>query len=291
MGCPIQEDNVTVPQPVTPSNPPYRPPHLQLVGQDIGRLEPLQVVRGAIGSALSLNTTGSQDSSPVQYGSEVSWNSPSPAIFTGNLSLDYQPSSPSVSSNAYSGTQDTTSLHEAAQQMLMFGRNTLEWREPNLISAENPFLAPELGTGTQYGSPLSSVTSWQFPQPFVFKVLELSAISALTIRRRLVSSEMLTSSGVILGQASQGPLGQPLVWTLTLKIPTRSFGMVIEVTRMLSLMNFVELYRSPISSVGWTGIRSLWKSRVPRRSLARRTSGSLRISIPENGTQESMPLR
>lgn len=130
--------------------------------------------------------------------------------------------------------------------------------------------------GNCSGNLLNQVNSWKFPPRYEFSITELCEQSGLTLLHQLEWSELVKYSGVLLELVNQGELGKKLEWKLTLKIPTRSFGAVIQTRNMLSSMNLEEVSRLATYYDGWTATQSWWKLKDQQSASRQTRSGSPR---------------
>lgn len=126
-------------------------------------------------------------------------------------------------------------------QRTMFGRNLPPSLELDSNSEYNQSSETQSETGTESGSSLRSETSTEFQARYEFKVIGLSEQSAQITLSQLEWSEVLRYFGVGVELVSQGLLGKPRAWTLTLKTLDQNSGAVTVITEMLSSMSLEEV--------------------------------------------------
>ena len=167
----------------------------------------------------------------------------------------------------------------------MFGRRRPPSPVPDSSLAANPSTEQVVPRGRQSGRQRNLETSWRFPQTYVFALTTPSVLYEPIFRFLLRVRYEFPSSGVSLEVESLGGHGLRGESRLILRCPPPSSGMVIAVRRMLYSMNFVVASTSVTSYVGSTVTLAQWRLRDPQQPSARRTSGSRRTSVRENGTQ------
>jgi len=190
--------------------------------------------------------------------------------------------------SAKSGTfldRITQSSPDQTQPPRMSGRKILELNELNSSLGPNPFRETRSTIGKQSGTLPRVGTSGRFLRRSDFKVTGLSDKLVQTLRNQLEWSELASFSGVELELASQALLGKELDWTLTLKIPGRSFGAAMEAKKMLLLMNFEVVSTSDTYLDGSIVFQSLWKLKEDPVYLTLSQFGLLQTSTQESGTQ------
>jgi len=127
----------------------------------------------------------------------------------------------------------------------------------------------------------------EFRLMYVWSVIVPFERSKLILRALVQLNEKFGASGVLQQLANQDVLGNKQEWMLTLSVRGPSSGLVTQVRRKLCLMNFVEVLTSPTCYDGWTGIRSIWKSRELADPWMLSEFGLPPISIPATGIPDS----
>lgn len=185
------------------------------------------------GYSPSLGPIGPQDYPTVPSGSEDNKNKEmTPDTSTGRYWLP----SPTrrQSHNARMPSESpllTANYHAHQQRQTMYGRKTPELKEPSLNTEHDHSRETHQQTGMNSGDTLLMGTSWKSRPTYEYVITQLSDESARTLRNQLQWSELATYSGAKLAQESLEQLGQPAVWTLTLRIQTRNSGVDIMVTK------------------------------------------------------------
>lgn len=153
------------------------------------------------------------------------------------------------------------SFPDQRPQTPMSGKRKRESPARSLSWGESPIDVTMQPTGTLFGNPPSPVVFSKSPPTYEFNITGLYALSLQTIAHHLLWSDKFSSFVVELALESLAAHGMKQVFLLTLKIREPNFGMVTEISRMLSLMNFEAVSTSPIYSGGSIGTLCLWRSK------------------------------
>lgn len=212
-----------------------------------------------------------QPPAPTSVGSSSTVN---PATSTGSSS------SSSVGSNPFTQYAQpletgTSSSPDRNVPTPMSGRTLRMSMEPDSNSGPNRSNVIPPRTGSLLNRPLGqeTLTPIQFPLMYTFDIILHCPGLLRIIAGRLHSNERAMSSGVELELGSHEELGMNRVMMYSVKIRTRSSGMVTEIRRMLLSMNLGGLSQSHTCSGGWIVIRLSWRSRGELCRCARVTSG------------------
>jgi len=171
-------------------------------------------------------------------------------------------------------TDSMPSYHEVNPQTTTSGRTRPQLSEPalNLGNGHSNGTIPR--TGMQSGLWQHQATSLPYQHRYEYRATTRSEASALIIRNQLEWSELAMYSGVELALVSHGQLGRPPVWTLILKIRTRSSGVDTLARTLLLSTNLEEELTSVTYCDGLTDTLSLWKLKDPPAHSAQARSGS-----------------
>lgn len=230
----------------------------------------------AIGSERS--TTAWNGSLPRNYpkdasGFEDNKNSQRGARCIGKSS---QHSTSSTDSQQSSDSLDQVigNLHDLRLQKTTSGRKTPEWMVPNSNSELKRSNAIRRQTGQLSNAQPFRANYKTFRRTYSFVVTTNSNELARITQWLQQLNEPVKYFGAELVQERVDEHGRKAVWQLTVKTHEQSGGVVTEVRRMLSLMNFEEQLTSPTCCAGWTGTRSEWKPKEERNLSWRKKSGS-----------------
>lgn len=218
--------------------------------------------------------TSPRTPSPTLPGFVGSSSYPSPDICTGNCLSPLEENAPFCSCKNCLEEKDITNFLGRKVPPPMFGKKKPGLKVPNLNSEPSQSNETRRSNGKRSGPMHSQETFWQYRHRSVFKVIGLSDLSAQTMRNQLEWSELATYSGVQLELASHGPLGNPLEWTLIVKIQGQNSGADTLVRRKLLSMNFGVELTSRICFDGWIVTQSVWKSKALRNRYWQAQFGS-----------------
>lgn len=178
----------------------------------------------------------------------------------------------------------TSSYQGPPQPTSTSGRMTPESMEPSSNLDNASFSASPIPTGTVFDSALFRETLMEYQMTYTFAATINCGGSARIIYDQLLWSGLVQFSGGRLGLASRERPGKMPVWTLILKLPQPSSGMVTEARNMLSSMNFEELSKSLTCSDGSIDTRVSLKLKDRHSCCEQLGSGSRQTSIPGSGT-------
>lgn len=166
--------------------------------------------------------------------------------------------------------EDTTSYQDRRLRQSMYGRKTPESKEPNLNLVQDHFVGTPRPIGIKFGNLPNPVTSLPSQQMYEWSITGPLDQLLQTLTSQWVLKEFVTSSGVPPALVNLAEPGMKPDWTLTLRTLEPSSGVdiryiltYVRVNNVLSLTNFEAELISLIFYDGLTGIRFVWKSKVP----------------------------
>lgn len=188
-----------------------------------------------------------------------------------------------ASRRSRSYSRDTGSPLDRKQQETTSGSLKQELKAPSSSLEPPPSaeISPPIGIWSDV-KPLPE-TLKKSPAIYTFVVTINSNELYKTISNQLLLYAQSKSSGELQVQVRATMLGTRRAYSLTVKIPEQSGGVVTEVKSMLFWMNFVEILPSVTCYAGWTDIRSLWKPKEDQFRWSQTASGSPVTSILESG--------
>lgn len=242
------------------------------------------------GSSSSSSISQSQSGSPgsgteESIGSVDSWSQGRPPTIATSSSW-----SPSPERNLSAKLRDCLetsamqSYQDRPRRMRTSGKTPPEWEIPSNMG-RNPFASTLGSTMKPFGRQLNPAI-W----PELNHVCEWYLTGHLGRLQQIMPflmhySEVSMSFGEPQVLVNRVVLGQKRAQTLFLSARSPSFGVVIEVRRMLWLMNFVEESILPTSSDGVIGTRFIWRSKAPLSRCYASESGLPQICIHQSGTR------
>lgn len=190
----------------------------------------------------------------------------------------------------------TLNLQGAQRLLTMLEKKTPESKERVSNLDQNPFVETTQlngfsgnNTGNLSGITRSPEKLTKSRLAFEYSLIVRSERSAQILRSRLLLSVQSMSIGVQLGLVKVNKPGLRPVWKLILKIREPSFGVDMEIRRMLSLTNLEAVSTFLTYYDGWTVTQSLWSSKAAQLSLQPVTSGSRATLTRDVGTQTLTP--
>lgn len=173
-----------------------------------------------------------------------------------------------------SSDHSTLSLPEVPPPETTSGRKKQAFptRNSSLAAYRSVVESQQIGISSGLLPPMET-WSW-FPQTYMYAATISCAVFARTIYAQLEWSEFVMFSGAGLVLESREMLGQPPVWTVTLKIPTANSGTGIEAIKTWSLMNFEVELQSTIFCAGSIDTHVSLRSKDPVCHCALETCGS-----------------
>lgn len=205
-------------------------------------------------------------------------------IFTGSYLLECNESPLLPRSRKCSVPRRIANFQDLRLQMNMCGKKTQESKEPALNLELNRFEGMRRRTGKLFGPKPNKETYLQsLPVLELFLIVPFEQLG-VTIANVLEWFEKCSFSGEVRVQANHVAPGKKQERVLIAKILEPSFGMVIKLKRMLSLMNFEEVKK--LKRVGIDVSHLLrWFDRYPVRVEIKGSSRPLvakRIWITSN---------
>lgn len=162
---------------------------------------------------------------------------------------------------AASGVEYTQSSPGLKLRTNMLPKKTPELKEPASSWGPNPFAGTPLPIGKLFGPP-PSPEIWKKSLP-TFELFLIGQFEQLAQTTHLLSEwcERVKSTGVRLEQGNPLKHGTMPVWTHSAKIRGLNSGVVINLRKTLSLMNFVEALTFHTYCDGSIVTRSEWRSK------------------------------
>lgn len=273
MTCP----NSPPPTPVLsrPSSPVPWPP-----------ISEVQDAKESSGCSPSRITISLPSLSQVVAGSEVNLNKVKrQGMSTGRSAVRSRSRSLSRRSKRSLGSPVMQNSQDQKQQETMSGRNKQESQTRSLNLEPNPSIDLVDQTGSPSGTWQRAETLMPLRHRSEFVITGVSGRFARILRDQLEWSELASFSGAQLVLESQGELGKKLLWTVTLRTLSQSFGVVTAVRKMLLSMNLEEESRSVTYCDGWIDIRSMWRLKALVFHSVPRDFGLQVTSRRRRGTQ------
>lgn len=174
---------------------------------------------------------------------------------------------------------------EAQRPESTFGKKTPELKEPNSNSELHRSGAIRRRTGVRFSDLPNPESLTISHRTYIFEIIFRLGESLKKMLLHLFLTERSLFIGEELVVEKVTKRGKKRVLVLTLKTLTLNGGMVIEVMRTLSLMNFEEVSRSVTYLDGSINTLYLWKEREELPIFVPQKSGSPQTSTPDSGTQ------
>jgi len=206
---------------------------------------------------------------------EANLNAEKGDFYIGNCS----PLPGSAEAQSYASYSDpfTSNCPEVMPVMSTSGKKTPASMEPSLNWEDAPLAEEDLLIGTPFEHKLFKETLLKYPATYMFGVTTNCEGLAKTTYNRLLWSELVMCTGVVLGLGNREEPGKKLDYMLTLRIRDPNSGMVTKVMNMLSSMSFEGASTSLTCSSGLIVIRSLWKLKDPVQCCELHQFGSLQM--------------
>ena len=175
------------------------------------------------------------------------------------------------------GQEPISNLHVPLQPESTVGRRTPASETGSNGDAHSRRVVTPDQTGRMYVAVPKEETSTEFQPISTFDIIVRSEELGQIIYNHLSAWLGCSSIGGTLVQANHTKPGKKPLLILTLRIPLLNGGMGTRVREMLLLMNFEELFKSPIFSDGLTSTLAVYKRKEPTSHFVPRIFGSRRI--------------